>query len=72
MASRAKCQEHFRCVKGFLTLNNHNACCGGAAAAAIATAKVLGANKGNKLVYTTSYDIRPDTSFVGYVGIVFS
>jgi AmmeMemoRadiSam system protein B len=52
-------------------LENHNACCSGAAGAAIAAAKALGATKGNKIVYATSYDIRPDSSFVGYVGIVF-
>ena len=52
-------------------LENHNACCSGAAGAAIAAAKELGANKGSKIIYSTSYDIRPDSSFVGYVGIVF-
>ncbi|MGD2125664.1 MAG: AmmeMemoRadiSam system protein B [Desulfobacteraceae bacterium] len=54
------------------SLRNYNACCSGAAATAIAAAKKLGAEKGEKLVYATSYDIRPDSSFVGYVGIVFS
>ena len=53
------------------SLKNHNACCSGAAATAIAAAKGLGAEKGEKLIYMTSYDIRPDSSFVGYVGIVF-
>ena len=52
-------------------LESHNACCSGAAGAAIAAAKALGANKGKEIVYSTSYDIRPDSSFVGYVGIVF-
>ncbi len=52
-------------------LKNHNACCSGAAGAAIAAAKKLGANKGNKIRYSTSYDIRPDTNFVGYSGIIF-
>ncbi len=52
-------------------LENQNACCSGAAGAAIAAAKDLGANKAKKIVYSTSYDIRPDSSFVGYVGIVF-
>jgi AmmeMemoRadiSam system protein B len=50
---------------------NRNACCSGAAAAAIAASKELGAERGVKLIYATSYDIRPDTSFVGYTGIVF-
>jgi hypothetical protein len=54
------------------SLKNYNACCSGAAATAIAAAKGLGAEKGEKLVYCTSYDIRPDSSFVGYVGILFS
>ena len=52
-------------------LENHNACCSGAAGAAVAAAKALGAEKAKKIVYSTSYDIRPDSSFVGYVGIVF-
>lgn len=54
------------------SLINYNACCGGAVAAAIASMKTLGAKKGEKIIYTTSYDVRPDSSFVGYVGIVFS
>lgn len=53
-------------------LTNHNACCSGAAAAAISAARKLGARKAEKLVYATSYDIRPDHSFVGYVGVVFA
>jgi AmmeMemoRadiSam system protein B len=54
------------------SLKNHNACCSGAVAAAIAAAKKLGASGGHELLYSTSYDVRPDTSFVGYVGVVFS
>jgi AmmeMemoRadiSam system protein B len=54
------------------SLTNQNACCAGAAAAAITAARVLGAKRGEMLTYSTSYDIRPDNSFVGYVGIVFS
>ena len=54
------------------SLKHHNACCSGAAATAVAAAKRLGAIKGERLIYATSYDIRPDSSFVGYVGIVFS
>jgi len=52
-------------------LQHHNACCPGAAAGAVAAAKVLGAKRAEELLYTTSYDVRPDTSFVGYVGILF-
>jgi len=53
------------------SLVNHNACCAGAVAAAIAASKKLGAGRGMELFYTTSYDIRPDSSFVGYTGILF-
>ncbi len=54
------------------SMNNQNACCSGAVAAAIAASKKLGARKGEKLIHFTSYDVRPDDSFVGYVGVVFS
>ena len=53
------------------SLENHNACCSGAAATAIAAARRLEARRAEKLVYATSYDVRPDQSFVGYVGVVF-
>jgi AmmeMemoRadiSam system protein B len=53
------------------SLRNHNACCSGAVATAIAAARKLGAARAEKLVYSTSYDVRPDHSFVGYVGVVF-
>jgi MEMO1 family protein len=53
-------------------LSNANACCSGAAAAAISAARQLGAKHGRLLKYGTSYDVRPDSSFVGYVGIVFA
>lgn len=52
-------------------LTNHNACCAGAVASAIEACKALGANKSFELDYYTSYDIRPDLSFVGYVGIIY-
>jgi AmmeMemoRadiSam system protein B len=52
-------------------LENHNACCSGAAAAAIEAAKALGAKEAEKVVYSTSYDISPGDSFVGYAGILF-
>ncbi|MFC1892107.1 AmmeMemoRadiSam system protein B [Thermodesulfobacteriota bacterium] len=48
-----------------------NACCSGAAAAAISASKKMGAQKAEKLIYQTSYDIRPADSFVGYAGILF-
>jgi len=53
------------------SLINSNACCSGAVAAAIAAMKMMGAVKGEKLIYTTSYDIRPNSSFVGYVGMIY-
>jgi len=53
------------------SLTNHNACCSGAVAAAIAAAKKLGARQSHKLLYATSFDVRPDDSFVGYVGVLF-
>jgi AmmeMemoRadiSam system protein B len=51
--------------------DHDNACCSGAAAAAIAAGKTMGAEKGEQLVYATSYDKHPADSFVGYVGILF-
>jgi hypothetical protein len=53
------------------SLKNKNACCSGAVASAISAMKKLGATKGEKLHYATSYDTQPSTSFVGYVGVVF-
>lgn len=53
------------------SLINSNACCSGAVSAAIASVKKLGAEKAEKLVYKTSYDVIPGNSFVGYVGVVF-
>ncbi|NWF92387.1 MAG: AmmeMemoRadiSam system protein B [Syntrophaceae bacterium] len=53
------------------TLENDSACSAGAAASAIATCKAMGAEKGILLDYYTSYDIMPDSSFVGYAGIVY-
>jgi AmmeMemoRadiSam system protein B len=52
-------------------LRNRNACCSGAVATAMTTAQRLGARKSEKLVYSTSFEVRPDHSFVGYVGVVF-
>ncbi len=53
------------------SLRNMNACCGGAVSAAIASVKKLGAVESRELIYTTSYDVMPGSSFVGYVGVVF-
>ena len=53
------------------SFESHNICCPGAVAATIAAAKELGAVKAKQMIYSNSYDVRPDSSFVGYVGIVF-
>ena len=53
------------------SFESHNICCSGAVAAAIAAVKELGALKAKEMIYSNSYDLRPDNSFVGYVGIVF-
>ncbi len=50
---------------------SQNACCVGSAAAAVAAAKKLGSQNGELLVYRTSYDVEPHTSFVGYAGVVY-
>ena len=52
-------------------IENHNACCMGAAGTALHVGRLLGATKGEVLDYYTSYDIDPNTSFVGYLGMVF-
>ncbi len=51
--------------------SRQNACCAGAAATAVVASKSLGANRGHRIAYATSYDKSPGTSFVGYVGIVY-
>jgi hypothetical protein len=51
-------------------LERQNACCPGAAAAAAECARGMGSTEGELLAYSTSADIRPDASFVGYAGIV--
>jgi AmmeMemoRadiSam system protein B len=53
-------------------LANYNACCSGAAAAAIESVKAIGAKNAKKIIYSTSYDVSPGDSFVGYVGILFT
>lgn len=52
-------------------LKRHNACCPGAVSAALAAGRTLGATAARILAYSTSYDIRPSSSFVGYVAAVF-
>ena len=48
-----------------------NTCSSGAIAAVMATALRKGVKRGTLLEYYTSYDIRPDDSFVGYAAIVY-
>lgn len=48
------------------------ACSSGAAATAIAFARTQGVRHGTVVEYGQSYDVRPDSSFVGYVGICYS
>ena len=50
---------------------NHSACSAGAVAAAVAACRSQGADRGRLVDYYTSYDVRPDDSFVGYAGILF-
>jgi len=38
--------------------------------AALAAAKELGASRAELLDYRTSYDVHPNSSFVGYAGVV--
>jgi hypothetical protein len=51
--------------------SDQSSCSAGATAAAISAAKSMGASKAILVDYYTSYDIRPDSSFVGYAGILF-
>jgi len=52
-------------------VENNSACSPGAVASAVTTCNVLGAEQGVLVDYCTSYDILPDSSFVGYAGIVY-
>lgn len=51
---------------------DQSSCSAGATAAAISAAQAQGATKALLVDYYTSYDIRPDNSFVGYAGILFT
>ncbi len=50
---------------------DQSSCSAGATAAAISAAQAMGASRAALVEYYTSYDIRPDNSFVGYAGILF-
>lgn len=54
-----------------LAAEKQNACCAGGVAAAIAAAKVLGANKARLVRYATSYERHAADSFVGYAAVCF-
>jgi len=51
--------------------SHQNACCPGGASAAIAAVRSMGVRQGTLAHYTTSYDVHPDQSFVGYAGVVY-
>ncbi len=50
---------------------NQSACSAGGAAAALAFARTFGVERGELVEYSTSYDLHPDESFVGYAGVVY-
>jgi AmmeMemoRadiSam system protein B len=60
-------------AEGLLTdaQSKHNSCSAGAIAAAVAHARVLGVTSGRLIEYYTSYDVAPNSGFVGYAGILF-
>lgn len=49
----------------------HNTCSAGPIASVIASAAARGVSQGRLLEYYTSFDIIPDSSFVGYAAIVY-
>jgi hypothetical protein len=49
----------------------HNTCSAGPIASVMTSVSRRGAKQGNLIEYYTSYDIMPNSSFVGYAGIVF-
>ncbi len=51
--------------------SKHNTCSAGAVAAVIASAARHGITAGHLLEYYTSYDVMPNSSFVGYAAIVY-
>lgn len=51
--------------------NRHNTCSAGPIAAVIASVQEHGVAAGNLLEYYTSYDVMPNSSFVGYAAIVY-
>ncbi len=49
----------------------HNTCSAGPIASVITSVAKLGVTNGNLIDYYTSYDVLPDSSFVGYAAILF-
>ena len=49
----------------------HNTCSAGPIASVVTSASLNGVKQGNLLEYYTSYDVMPNSSFVGYAAIVF-
>ncbi len=70
-----------RIIESLINMNLHqalergvkekSACSVGGAVAATSFASKRGISRGELLHYTTSYDIYPNVSFVGYAGIIF-
>lgn len=56
-------------IQGARTL--HNTCSAGPIASVIASVSLRGVKSGSLLEYYTSYDIAPNSSFVGYAAIVY-
>jgi len=55
-----------------LAVGEKSACSAGAAVTALSFARKAGIEAGEMLTYTTSWDVLPSSSFVGYVGILYS
>ena len=53
------------------SLHEHSACSAGGAVAACSFALSHGIDHGTLLSYSTSYDVYPSDSFVGYAGIIY-
>ncbi len=49
----------------------HNTCSAGPIASVVTSVSKHGVNKGHLLEYYTSYDVMPNTSFVGYAAILY-
>jgi MEMO1 family protein len=52
-------------------IKNKSACSSGAALGAVIAARKAGVKQGRLIGYSTSFDLHPDDSFVGYAGIIY-